>query len=210
MKKCSTCRCLLPPERKARLCALCARAYLAEYRRKNRETLSAKAQAKYWANPEKARADKVASTKRHLEATRARSNKWHKENAAKRNAYREKNRDRYRETWREWWKANPEKARARALRSKAVRRQNEKRAGNQCFGRKEVFERDGGRCRYCAAELRAGWHVDHIIPLSKGGLHTLENVVVSCAACNLSKGTKAKTPRQIDSALVALATGRTE
>ena len=33
-------------------------------------------------------------------------------------------------------------------------------------------------------------HVDHVIPLSRGGMHTASNLAISCSRCNLSKGTK--------------------
>lgn len=44
------------------------------------------------------------------------------------------------------------------------------------------------RCYYCS-KLLAGsdCHIDHIKPISKGGLHAVENLCVSCPACNLSK-----------------------
>ena len=38
------------------------------------------------------------------------------------------------------------------------------------------------------------WHMDHIIPLSKGGLDLLENIVKSCADCNMKKGKKIIAP----------------
>ncbi len=33
-------------------------------------------------------------------------------------------------------------------------------------------------------------HVDHVVPLSRGGSDTEDNVVIACSSCNLSKGSK--------------------
>jgi 5-methylcytosine-specific restriction endonuclease McrA len=50
--------------------------------------------------------------------------------------------------------------------------------------RKAVFARDGGRCAYCAAPATS---LDHVVPRSRGGPHTWDNVVASCARCNHTK-----------------------
>lgn len=43
-------------------------------------------------------------------------------------------------------------------------------------------------CYWCHASLKNKIvHIDHYIPLSKGGEHTLSNLVVSCDKCNLQK-----------------------
>ena len=47
--------------------------------------------------------------------------------------------------------------------------------------RKAVFARDGGRCLYCGA---AATSLDHVVPKSRGGPHTWENVVSACSRCN--------------------------
>jgi len=47
--------------------------------------------------------------------------------------------------------------------------------------RKAVFARDGGRCVYCDAPATS---LDHVVPKSRGGPHTWENVVASCRRCN--------------------------
>jgi len=52
--------------------------------------------------------------------------------------------------------------------------------------RRAVFARDRFRCQYCGADKRLT--VDHVVPRSKGGTDTWENVVASCAPCNLKKG----------------------
>jgi 5-methylcytosine-specific restriction endonuclease McrA len=47
--------------------------------------------------------------------------------------------------------------------------------------RKAVFARDGGRCVYCSA---AATSLDHVVPRSRGGPHTWDNVVSACGRCN--------------------------
>lgn len=46
-------------------------------------------------------------------------------------------------------------------------------------------------CGYCGCSLQfdvpKAVHLDHIIPLSKGGTHTLDNIVWTCSHCNLTK-----------------------
>ena len=50
------------------------------------------------------------------------------------------------------------------------------------------------KCKYCSEELdfseKGRVHLDHIVPLSKGGWHSITNVVWSCASCNLRKSNK--------------------
>ena len=55
--------------------------------------------------------------------------------------------------------------------------------------RSQVFARDGYRCRHCgiSADLGAVLHVDHIIPISKGGTSDLSNLQTLCQDCNLGK-----------------------
>jgi len=44
-------------------------------------------------------------------------------------------------------------------------------------------------CFYCK-QILISVHMDHIVPLCKGGEHKIENLVPSCKKCNLSKGSK--------------------
>lgn len=51
-----------------------------------------------------------------------------------------------------------------------------------------VFRRDGFKCLYCGATpVTQSLHVDHVIPVSKGGKDDLANLVTACAPCNLGK-----------------------
>ncbi len=47
--------------------------------------------------------------------------------------------------------------------------------------RKAVFMRDGHKCQYCG---KAAENVDHVLPRSRGGKHTWDNVVAACRRCN--------------------------
>jgi 5-methylcytosine-specific restriction endonuclease McrA len=55
------------------------------------------------------------------------------------------------------------------------------------ISRRALFARDGWRCVYCGT---AGGRLtlDHVVPRSRGGQSVWENVVTSCAPCNLRKG----------------------
>lgn len=47
------------------------------------------------------------------------------------------------------------------------------------------------RCYWCNAKKPTGnCHTDHIEPLFSGGIHVLENLCISCARCNCSKGSR--------------------
>jgi 5-methylcytosine-specific restriction endonuclease McrA len=52
------------------------------------------------------------------------------------------------------------------------------------LNRRAVFLRDGGRCQYCGKKAES---IDHVVPRSKGGEHTWENVVAACSRCNSAK-----------------------
>ena len=53
------------------------------------------------------------------------------------------------------------------------------------------LEQNAKVCYWCNVSLKkVKIHIDHYIPLSKGGLHTVSNLVVSCPKCNQSKCAK--------------------
>ncbi|MEO0679383.1 MAG: HNH endonuclease, partial [Pseudomonadota bacterium] len=51
-----------------------------------------------------------------------------------------------------------------------------------------LFLRDEFTCQYCGA--KGDLTFDHVIPRSRGGRTTWENVVASCGPCNLRKGSR--------------------
>jgi 5-methylcytosine-specific restriction endonuclease McrA len=45
-------------------------------------------------------------------------------------------------------------------------------------------------CGICLLPIEAEFHIEHIIPISKGGAHTQENLQLAHPVCNLRKGAK--------------------
>lgn len=53
----------------------------------------------------------------------------------------------------------------------------------------DVFKRDGFQCQYCdSTPPSVILEIDHIIPVSKGGMNTFDNLLTSCFECNRGKG----------------------
>ncbi len=70
------------------------------------------------------------------------------------------------------------------------------------FSRHNIYVRDGNRCQYCGHRYPSSeLSLDHVIPLSRGGRSSWENVVCACLACNVRKGSR--TPQEANMKLVA-------
>lgn len=98
---------------------------------------------------------------------------------------------------REYWQAHPEKNRANSAKRRALKR---KATIGDLTAIARIYDvaanSDHVRCYLCGELIPNGErHVDHIVPLSKGGLHTASNLAIACAACNLSK--YAKLPEEV-------------
>lgn len=64
-------------------------------------------------------------------------------------------------------------------------------ARRPAFTRFNVFLRDSFSCQYCGDHLPShDLTFDHVVPRSRGGRTTWENVVTACAPCNLLKGNR--------------------
>ena len=63
-----------------------------------------------------------------------------------------------------------------------------RRMTNMYPTRNLIYKRDKNKCQYCGATKHLT--IDHVIPKSKGGEDTWENLVVACSSCNVKKGDK--------------------
>jgi len=69
------------------------------------------------------------------------------------------------------------------------------------LNRRSVLARDGNNCQYCNGHFPpVQLSLDHVIPRSRGGMTTWENVVCACLKCNMKKG--GRTPKEAKMKLV--------
>jgi len=136
----------------------------------------------------------------HKKETAARCAAWRlthrKEIAAYQAAYSVSHREVAKSRTAAWTKTHPDKVNAYSARRRALK------AGAligataaQLAEIKEIYRKahEGFhvRCYLCGKVIPNGQrHVDHIVPLSKGGAHKPSNLAVACAKCNLQKGDK--------------------
>lgn len=128
----------------------------------------------------------------HREEGRARTRKWAANNpdkvSAKGARYYERIKVRHKELMRAWWKAHPERSSMYSARRRAACLTSSREL-------KEILEWEktwrfaaSVKCHWCSKIFRGKeCHADHVIPLSRGGMHCRSNLVVACARCNVQK-----------------------
>jgi 5-methylcytosine-specific restriction endonuclease McrA len=95
----------------------------------------------------------------------------------------------------EWKKKNPIKAREIQRKGNYTRRSKVAKVYIEDVDHNKVFERDEGICGICQNPVdKNRYHLDHIIPIAKGGLHCYDNVQISHPRCNQTKGANVLAP----------------
>ncbi len=80
---------------------------------------------------------------------------------------------------------------ARAIERTELRRSTAFTAAEKAQYGRQLADRDGGwLCFYCKTKLTSAFHIDHKLPIARGGLHHLENFVLACMPCNQEKHAK--------------------
>lgn len=98
-----------------------------------------------------------------------------------------------------WRLANPERVKkqiqrftshpdAKIRRQQAYASRRSRKLGNggshTAADLRRLFNRFKGKCAYCGADAQ---HVDHVVPLARGGSNSIGNLLPACKSCNLSK-----------------------
>jgi 5-methylcytosine-specific restriction endonuclease McrA len=159
-------------------CKKCLIADTAEWQKRNRE---------------KVRASHAKYRERLGHAVNARIKEWRQSNPDKakaiRRRYSEKHADVETKAKAAWKAANKPRIAEYTRRRVTLKRGGEAESVAQFY----EFVRGAAviRCYWCKRRVpKEERHIDHVIPLAKGGSHTAANLCCSCATCNLSKGAK--------------------
>lgn len=131
-------------------------------------------------NSDKVRHQKRLSHIRNREKNNKRTQKWYHQNL---DDNRSKSRSNYHKNKQPYF-------------DRANQRIHQKRSNGGYFTQVEInelYEEQAGMCFYCFEPLGQDFHRDHHIPISRGGTNWIENIVLACEPCNLSKGDKLPT-----------------
>lgn len=103
--------------------------------------------------------------------------------------YRNANRQRRNANNARWAEENREAVRATS-KNIGHKRRCKKSSGVTGKELKAWQDRQKKVCYWCSRSCKKAFHIDHYVPLSKGGEHKLENLVIACPKCNLTKSAK--------------------
>lgn len=168
----------------------------AEWRENNKEYNAARMAAWSKANPEKRKATAAKTYQKYKERKKEQSRVYYSNNKLKMAAtgkrWREKHKKQIRERTQKWYKENSHIAIAGAKRR--YYRQRNATIGNtkpiaawenQWKLKKKVV------CYWCRKMFNPiNCQSDHIVPISKGGVHSIENLCIACQPCNSQKHAK--------------------
>jgi len=151
-----------------------------------RECSRLKSRMQYAKNPERHQEQSRRSRQKHIERDLARKREYYKENRQtrleKNREWQTNNPEKVRDCKRRWKRNNPDSAKvykhARRAKTKGTFTVNEWQ---------ELLARYGGGCLACGSTDNIS--VDHVIPISKGGSNTIDNIQPLCRECNCKKGT---------------------
>jgi 5-methylcytosine-specific restriction endonuclease McrA len=160
------------------------------YRQKNKDIIKERSRIYAQKYREEIKKRKAIEYQNNKERYRQKSREYHKKNA-------ERNRQRVKE----WAKNNPDQHREAKLRAGRKRRAVIKGSPTSPYTENNVISTYGINCHICGLKIdlslprqvgKPGWekglHIDHLIPISKGGPDTLENVRPAHGRCNIDKG----------------------
>lgn len=182
---------------------------------RNKERVLARSRARYLANRERILAQTAEYHKLHPEVAQkacrkhqrihrdkclASNRAWYSRNIeSQRKRSREKNKLAYatrkarvlavNKLWRD---ANKDKIRSRDMRRRALLKGAAVNLRHMKEWMASIKSRPTARCYYCDSVIpSSAVHFDHIVSLKRGGSHSVDNLCVSCAPCNLSKRERA-------------------
>lgn len=117
--------------------------------------------------------------------------KYDKKNREKIRQYYQDNREKSIRRSVEWGRKNPEKRRV-AIRNYRARNKKRVKGSHTVEDIQRLFNLQRGRCAGCKECLPKSYHVDHVVPQSKGGTNYPINLQLLCGPCNQRKHVKSQ------------------
>jgi 5-methylcytosine-specific restriction endonuclease McrA len=169
-------------------CKECQKKYANDYRRNNPEKTKAIQQKYRSTNPEKIRANTKKWAMSNSIKIKTNAANYRAENKEKikssKQKYRSSNPDKVNASNRKWLAKNPEKNKNYANKRRTKKLNN----GVFKITSKELKKLYLLPCIYCGS--LDSIEMDHVIPISRGGRHSIGNIVPACRKCNASKSDK--------------------
>lgn len=125
----------------------------------------------------------------HLKEYRASYYQEHRDRIVKRvMAYYWDDPERARQQRRKYYRSHPEVGRINSKLAKHRRRTAE--GWYTADDIRRMIRQQKGKCWWCGKKYGDNYHLDHVIPIARGGTNDPSNLCLACAACNLSKHAK--------------------
>lgn len=158
------------------------------YHAQCKKCVIAKVSETYFANPEPAKQRSKVWRKDNPEKVILNNRQWRhanrEYNSLRNFEWRKNNAQKHKDNSKKWAKNNPDKRRA----NNYLRRSNLKANGQYAINKKEIQKLYAQMCIYCG--INKATTLDHVIPIKRGGTHSIGNLVPACQSCNSSKNTK--------------------
>jgi 5-methylcytosine-specific restriction endonuclease McrA len=154
-------------------CKVCKKERNRIYNKANPEKLKIRSRKWRAVYPEKEKASQDKYRLANREKEKERQRKYRADNTEKKKAANSK-----------WSKANPENNRHRT----SIRRARKLANGVYEISSNELKKLYESPCAYCGSQESI--QADHVVPIARGGTHSIGNLVAACARCNQSKGSK--------------------
>jgi 5-methylcytosine-specific restriction endonuclease McrA len=169
-------------------CRECAKIKYKKHHYKNIENRNKSARQAHWKNREQRLAYKKQYRDAKKEAIRKKKAEWDKKNADHRAEYIQKNKESIRARMKIYTKNNIEKVKAIGRNRRArILGGGGKHTPEQI---KDMLEKQKKKCINCKKSIAKKYHIDHIMPVAKGGSNDIKNIQLLCPPCNHKKNAK--------------------
>jgi 5-methylcytosine-specific restriction endonuclease McrA len=172
--------------------------YKKQYHQENKEQIKERKKQYYQENAEQIKERKKQYYQENAEQIIEQQKQYYQENIEKIKQYRQENAEQIEEQRKRY--SQTEKRKESMYRGYLKRKSYKHKVNFTPHERKQILERDNWRCCNCEIKVhdrRIGdWntpdkaHIDHIMPISKGGNSEPSNLQTLCRTCNLSKQDK--------------------